>query len=447
MTSLSDPAARAWIHDLVDDDSFIEFFPDRSGLDFGPEVITGLAKINKKRVAVYASNTQVNRAYVSREGADKICRLMDKALELKIPIIALQASPGIDMQNALASGNEYTRVISTNIALSGVIPQLAIILAPTLGAPAYSSVLMDMLFFNKHRSFLMVTSPTVVKQAIGETVTMSELGGAKLHASVTGLADFVDGSIRSQFDQVRALIDFLPASRFEKPLLKPAADPVEPMPEIPVNPRLPFDMIKLVKALTDDSKFINYKDQFGQSMICAFAHIHGYPVGIVANQSLRSSGAIDADAAQKSARFIRLCDHYNIPILTLIDVPGFMPGKREEQKGLLRQGADMCAAMQTRVPRLSVVIRKCFGAAAFLMMQTHAQKGDLVLSLESAEIGVMAEETTRQVNSIDQIATNGASSSLEVACSLGMVDDIIKPGQIRSRLAQHLEYLYEAEIK
>lgn len=168
------------------------------------------------------------------------------------------------------------------------------------------------------------------------------------------------------------------------------------MPTVPADPRVPFNMLELIQAIVDNSDVWQYKSTYGQAMICAFVHIHGYAVGIVANQSIRFSGAIDSDAAQKASKFIRICDAYCIPILTLIDVPGFMPGKREEQKGLLQHGARLCTAMQTRVPRMSVVVRKCYGAAAFLMMQTVSQNGDLVLALETANLGVMGKETTKK---------------------------------------------------
>ncbi|WP_133128311.1 acyl-CoA carboxylase subunit beta [Legionella nagasakiensis] len=451
----SDRIAMGWIESLIDEHSFLPFYPthqdSNNTYQFGPEIITGLAKVNQRAIAVYAHNTNSKRGYISRQGAIKIARLMDRAYELKIPIIAFLASPGIAMEEGLASGNEYTQIISKNIALSGVVPQLAVILAPTLGAPAYSSVLMDITFFNKNRSFLMVTSPTVVQHAINEKVTMGELGGAAMHASVTGIADFVDDTMTAQINQVKAIIDFFPLNTYERPPLKPVREPLQPMPIIPDNPQLPFNMLELMAAIVDNSDYLQYKRSFGQAMICAFAYIHGYPVGIVANQSTRFSGAIDADASQKAARFIRLCDAYNIPILTLIDVPGFMPGKREEQKGLLRHGARLCAAMQTMVPRISVVVRKCYGAAAFLMMQTKSQHGDLVLALESSHIGIMSDAASSKVSKIDQAALDNkenrtaCENSLNSAYSMGLIDEIITPVAMRNRLSQHLEYLFHKQ--
>lgn len=455
-TPPGDRTTMKWIESLIDEHSFLPLGADyplekQSPLQVGAEVITGLAKVNNRPIALYAHNTAVNRGYVTREGAVKIVRLMDKARDLRIPIIAFLASPGISLD--LLSGDEYTQIITRNINLSGLVPQLAIIAAPTLGAPAYSAVLMDLLFFNKHRSYLMVTSPMVVQQAIGEKVTMTDLGGTATHANVTGTADFVDDSASAQINQVKAMINFLPAHTDERPPVYPVHEPLHPLPTIPANPRLPFNMLDLLHALVDNSNVIQYKRSYGQAMICAFVHIHGYPVGVVANQSTRLSGAIDSDAAQKAAKFIRICDAYSIPILTLIDVPGFMPGKREEHKGLLQHGARLCVAMQTRVPRLSLVVRKCYGAAAFLMMQTKSQNGDLVLALETASLGIMGKETTKKVNSVDgqHVAEKTETSeedslqidgSLADAYALGLIDEIISPIQIRSRLAQHLEFVF-----
>lgn len=446
-----------WIESLIDEHSFLpllaDYAPDNQvQIQYGAEVITGLAKVNQRPVAVYAHNSSVNRGYITSQGARKIIRLMDRAKELRIPIIAFLASPGISLEENLLSGEGYTQIIARNIHLSGVIPQFAVLVAPTLGAPAYSAVLMDLLFFNKHRSYLMVTSPMVVQQAIGEKVSMSDLGGTAMHASTTGLADFVNDSLVTQINHVKTMLNFFPLHNREHPPIHAVFEPLQPIPTIPADPRVPFNMLELIQALVDNSDIWQYKSSYGQAMICAFVHIHGYAVGIVANQSIRFSGAIDSDAAQKASKFIRICDAYCIPVLTLIDVPGFMPGKREEQKGLLQHGARLCTAMQTRVPRMSVVVRKCYGAAAFLMMQTASQDGDLVLALATANLGVMGKETTKKVqHTDDQLSADQESNTTETlalnpslmdAFASGFIDEIITPSQVRGRLAQHLEYLY-----
>ncbi|KTD05022.1 acyl-CoA carboxylase subunit beta [Fluoribacter gormanii] len=456
-SSSVDKTTMKWIENLIDEHSFLPLLADylpnnQTHLQFGAEVITGLAKINRRPVAIYAHDNSVNRGYITSQGAKKILRLMDRAKDLRIPIIAFLASPGISLEENLLSGDEYTQIIARNINLSGVIPQFAVLVAPTLGAPAYSAVLMDLLFFNKHRSYLMVTSPMVVQQAIGEKVSMSELGGTAMHAGTTGIADFVDDSISAQINHVKTMLNVFPSHSGECPPIHSVQEPIHALPNIPADPRVPFNMLELIQAIADNSEVWQYKSAYGQAMICAFVRIHGYVVGIVANQSTRFSGAIDSDAAQKAAKFIRICDAYRIPVLTLIDVPGFMPGKREEQKGLLQHGARLCAAMQTRVPRMSVIVRKCYGAAAFLMMQTTSQQGDLVLALETATLGVMGKETTKKVqNSDGQVSnetkhavtdTQHVDPSLVDAYVSGLIDEIIAPQQIRARLSQHLEYVY-----
>lgn len=437
--------AQGWIDSLVDKDSF-----KASSSTDCLEVITGVGTVHAKQVAIYAQNMECNRGYISQAGAELILKLMEHAYQLQIPIVAFLASPGINIEQDLESGSAYSAVISKNISLSGAIPQFAVIMAPTLGAPAYSSILMDCIFFNRFRSFLMVTSPTVVKEAIGEKVTMADLGGAMMHAKQTGLADFLEKSVAEQIKRLKAIIGFFPSHQAEHPATIKSQQPIKQIPKIPSEPRTPFNMILLIEAIVDSSSYHQYKADFGCSMLCLFAYIEGYPVGIVANQSTRLSGAIDSDAAQKSARFIRLCDAYNIPIITLIDVPGFMPGKREEQRGLLRHGARFCAAMQTMVPRLSVVVRKCYGAAAFLMMQSATHGGDLVLALKGAQIGAMGQKASSKVQAIDKkMEPNQAESneSLALAIDKGLVDEEIEAHQIRARLAFHLNQLFYRKQK
>ncbi|KTD74624.1 carboxyl transferase domain-containing protein [Legionella waltersii] len=446
-----------WIDRLIDKNSFqpINTASTNSlSLEDECEVLAGLATVNQQPIALYAQDNSINRGYIRQEGGMKIIHIMDKAKELNIPIIALLGSPGVYLEDDLLSGDIYTQILSRNIQLSGQIPQIAVIIAPTLGAPAYSAVLMDFLFFNKHRSYLMVTSPMVVQQAIGEKTTMAELGSASLHATVTGIADFVADNATVQIDQVKTMLAYLPSNSRNLPPRHSILEPTKPLPEIPNNPKIPFNMLNLIHAIVDNSTTSLYKQSYGQAMICAFVHINGLAVGIMANQSIRLSGAIDCEAAQKASKFLRLCDSYCIPILTLIDVPGFMPGKREEQRSLLLHGARLCTAMQTRVPRLSLIVRKCYGAAGFLMMQTRSQNGDLVLALESANLGIMDKTTTNKVQTIDAQTSNhkqqltkdsphSLDDSLVQAYQLGLIDELIKPHQIRSRLSHHLELLYK----
>ncbi len=441
---------RAWIDALIDPNSFLPLDGTQAS-GYGPEVISGLAHVGGRGVAVYATDPRVGRGFITSRGATKIHRLMARAEDQGVPLVALLASPGVSVEEGLASGDAYTKVISANIRLSGVVPQLCAVMSVTMGAPAYSATLMDLVVFNRARSHLMVTGPAVVEKMLGEAPTLAELGGAALHAEQTGIAHLVERRPEDQLETLRALLAFLPANRLEDPPTAPVAEPARRFPELPDAPTTPFDMTTVLEAIVDGGRWLELGADFGRSMITAFARIGGMPVGVVANQSLESGGAVTADAARKSARFIRLCDAYHIPVLTLIDVPGFMPGAEEEGRGLLRHGAAMCFAMQTRVPRVSVVVRRCYGAAAFLMLQTRSQDGDVVLALEQGRIAVMGfdaashlvyqddagDESERRERYFDE--HEAPARALEQ----GLIDEIVSPEALRDRLIAHLRWLGE----
>jgi acetyl-CoA carboxylase carboxyltransferase component len=446
----------AWIDELVDAHTFLPLASSPKGegesssaCQYGPEVVTGLARVNGRPVAVYAIDPEQNAGFVTAKGALKIRRLMDRAEELGIPVVAFLASAGVSIEEGLKSGDAYTQVISRNIRLSGVVPQLACVMSVTMGAPAYSATLMDLVLFNRRRSHMMVTGPAVVSRMLGESPTLAELGGSELHAERTGIADFVDKSPLEQIHTLKALLSFLPDNRIEDAPRQSAREPVEPLPAIPERPDVAFDMTTLLAGLVDGSHWLEVGAGHGQALLTAFAYLGGFPLGIVANQSLVESGAIGADAARKAARFIRICDAYNIPILNLIDVPGFMPGVAEESRGLLRQGAALCMAMDTGVPRLSVVVRKCYGAAAFVMLQTRTQEGDVVLALEGSRIAVMGFDAARHVLYADDTRTeaelrahyHAEYEAPHNAFREGFIDEVIKPSAMRTRLIAHLAWL------
>jgi propionyl-CoA carboxylase beta chain len=442
--------ARAWIDALVDEGSFLPV-DGSGGADFGPEVISGLARVDGRGVAVYAIDPAVGRGFVTSRGATKIRRLMDRAEEQGVPIVAFLASPGVSVDEGLTSGDAYTRVIAANIRLSGVVPQLAAVMSVTMGAPAYSATLMDLALFNRGRSHLMVTGPAVVEKMLGQTPTLAELGGAELHATRTGIASVVDETPQAQLETLRLLLGFLPANRVDDPPRVAPEAPARPLPEIPAEPFVAFDITSLVAALVDGSRWLELGAELGGSIFTALARIDGGVVGVVANQSLEAAGAVTADAARKAARFIRLCDAYHVPIVTLIDVPGFMPGVAEESRGLLREGARMCAAMQTRVPRLSVVVRKCYGAAAFLMLQTRAQEGDVALALDGSRIAVMGFDAARHLVYPDAADPEGElrrryfeeHEAPARAVAAGLVDEVVPLAGLRARLVAHLGWLRE----
>lgn len=447
----SDPTSL--IDALIDAGSWLPLTP--GGVDsvyrYGPEVCTGLATIEGRRVALYVIDATLDKGFVTSAGADKIRRVMDRAEELGVPVIALLASAGVSVEEGLRSGEAYTRVITGNIRLSGVVPQIAVVLSVTMGAPAYSATLQDFVLFNKTRSHLMVTGPAVVTSVLGETPTLAELGGASVHAETTGIADIVDRTVEDQLLRVRELLRYLPSHRLMDPPQTRSQDPRASLPEVPARPELAFDMLGFIEGLVDASEFVELGASTGGAMLTGFARLGGHVVGLVANQSLESGGAITALAARKAARFIRRCDAYNIPILNLIDVPGFMPGVAEESAGLLRHGANLCQAMSTSVPRLSVVVRKCYGAAAFVMLQTRSQDGDVVLALEGCRIAVMGFDAARQLVFRDA-GPDASEDSLRqryydeyespaVAYAAGMIDEVVTPAALRGRVIQHLDWL------
>ena len=441
-----------WIAFLADGDSFVPLIPavdDQIG--FGPEVLTGFLKISGKTVGVFANDMQVGQGYVTSKGAIKIRRLMDRCLELGIPLVGLLASPGVSIEEGLPSGDEYSAVLMGHCELSGVIPQFAGVMGVNIGAPAYSASLMDLSLFQKARSYMCVSGPGVVAQALGEKTTYAELGGAMMHAQKTGMAHFVDANTENQLSRLKWLIDFFPSNYREDPEHKPEAAPLKDLPEIPSEPEAAFDMATLIAGLVDRSESIEYSPDFGPSMMTCFARLGGHAVGLVANQSLHLSGALDADASQKCARFVRICDAYNIPILTLIDAPGFMPGSVEEQKGLLRQGALLCQAMCTRVVKMSVTVRKCYGASAIVLGQTRKWRGDLALALDTTRAAVMGFQAAKHLIYKDELGKVDESilkeryrrdfESPEIAYQRGLIDQIVKLKDLRSTLIQHLNIL------
>lgn len=441
------------IRALVDEGSWLPLTPGgaSSPYRYGPEVCTGLGTIDGRRVALYVIDQAHDKGFVTSAGADKIRRVMDRAEELGVPVVALLASAGVSVEEGLRSGEAYTRVITGNIRLSGVVPQIAVVLSVTMGAPAYSATLQDFVLFNKLRSHLMVTGPAVVTSVLGETPILAELGGATVHAETTGIADIVDRTLEDQLLRVRELLRYLPSHRLMDPPRSPVVAPTAPFPEVPARPELAFDMLSFIEGLVDGSEFLELGALTGGAMLTGFARLGGHVVGLVANQSLESGGAITALAARKAARFIRRCDAYNVPILNLIDVPGFMPGVAEESAGLLRHGANLCQAMSTSVPRLSVVVRKCYGAAAFVMLQTRSQDGDVVLALEGSRIAVMGFDAARQLvfrdaspeESDERLRTRyyDEYESPAVAYAAGMIDEVVTPLELRARLMQHLDWL------
>jgi len=439
-----------WIQFLVDPGTFVPLLTHSShSPGFGHEVVTGFAKVRGQTIALWACRPDVDQGSITSNGSIKIRRLMDRALELGIPIVSLLASAGVSLHEGVKSGEEYSRVLMGTTELSGQIPQIACVMGVNIGAPAYSAALQDLVLFNRTRSYLCVSGPGVVKQVLGESATFQQLGGAALHFQETGLANFVDATPELQLRRCQWLINFLPPNwKSEAPIL-PSAPPLQPLPVVPENPQAPFDMFEFIAGLVDRSELIEYGAGYGAAAICGFVRIGGFPVALIANQSLVMSGSLDVTASRKIARFIRVADASNIPTLTLIDAPGFMPGSFEEKRGILQAGADLIFAMQTRSPKMSVVVRKCYGAAAIVLCATRNWKGDLVLALPTSRNAVMgfeAAQATRYKNDSRSEAEQRqdyfqSQEDLQNSLALGLVDEIVAPEGLRGRLIQHLEIL------
>jgi len=423
----------AWIEYATDQDTFQEVNSQCK------EIVSGFAKINNKRVAIYSHQPKVNQGFISSVGAQSILSIMELALEERIPLISFMCSPGVSVKEGIKSADAYTKVIAMNIKISGVIPQIALIMGTTMGAPAYSCTLMDFALFNKARSSLMVTGPGVIQKVMGRKTSIKKLGGAQVQSEVTGISDIIDSNIQEQIDSLKKLLEFIPPNSQSIVKITPSQEPRDKM-ILPSGPKQAYDIKNFINAIIDDSHLFELKKDFAKSLLTGFSKIGGINYALIANQSTSLGGAIDYKAARKAARFIRFCNNFNIPLLNLIDVPGFMPGEEQEHNGLLRYGAQMCQSMQTTTLRLSVVVRRCYGAAAFLMMQTKNQGGDYVMALEKSSIAIMGyaaaktmlydDNTDRSQDYYEQY------ESPKIALKLGIIDEVIKPAQVRQRVIE-----------
>lgn len=421
----------AWLEELFDSNGYQFLFHNNEISTF-----TGIGRIFGKEVAFYGQNPRIEQGFVCSVGALEIEKIQTLAHSKMIPLVSLICSPGVSVKEGLLSGHHYTKVIVGNIKLSGVIPQISIILGMTQGAPAYSAVLSDFVLFNKSRSSLSVTGPVVIKNLLGVETTIRELAGSEVHAEKTGIADFVDKDIQTQLKRARALISYLPANFKEKPSQRFAVKSRTHMPVIPKSSKEIFNIFEVINYLADDGEFMEFRADYAKSVVCVFCYLGGQNIGIIANQSLHEAGALDKESSLKAARFLKICDSYNIPVINLIDVPGFMPGVEQEHGGLLQSGAQLCQAMQTNGKRFSIILRKCYGAAAFIMMQTRYQGGHYVLSLNDAKIAVMGLDGASTMLGVEMTSEEYYEryESPKVALLHGIIDEIIEMKDLRSRL-------------
>ncbi|MEQ1492257.1 MAG: acyl-CoA carboxylase subunit beta [Terricaulis sp.] len=465
--------ARERIDLLLDEGSFEEFdmFVEHRSHEFGMEktkvpgdgVVTGHGTINGRLVYVFSKDFTVFGGSLSGAHAAKICKVQDMAMKNGAPIVGIFDAGGARIQEGVESLAGYADIFQRNILASGVIPQISVIMGPCAGGDVYSPAMTDFIFMVKDTSYMFVTGPDVVKTVTNEVVTAEELGGARVHSSKSGV---VDGAYENDFEtltQMRRLIDFLPLSNREKPPTRPHFDDVTREETsldrlIPDNPNKPYDMKELVEKVADEGDFFEIGADFGKNILTGFVRLDGSSVGIVANQPMVLAGVLDIDASRKAARFVRFCDAFNIPIVTFVDVPGFLPGTKQELGGLIKHGAKLLFAYgEATVPKVTVIPRKASGGAYDVMSSKHL-RGDVNYAWPSAEIAVMGAKGAVEIifradiGDPEKIAARTQEYSDRfanpfVAASLGYVDDVIMPRDTRKRIIRALGTLKNKKLE
>ena len=465
--------ARERIELFLDEGSFEEFdmFVQHRCNDFGMEdqkvpgdgVVTGHGTVNGRLVFVFSQDFTVFGGSLSEAHAEKICKIMDQAMKVGAPVIGLNDSGGARIQEGVASLGGYAEVFQRNVNASGVIPQISLIMGPCAGGAVYSPAMTDFIFMVKDSSYMFVTGPDVVKTVTHEVVTAEELGGAVTHSSKSGVADMAFENDVEALLQLRRFIDFLPASNREKAPERPCADPIDRDDLsldtlVPENPNKPYDMKELILKTVDEGDFFELQPDYAKNIIIGFGRMNGSTVGIVANQPMVLAGCLDIDSSKKAARFVRFCDAFEIPILTLVDVPGFMPGTSQEYNGIIKHGAKLLFAYaEATVPKVTVITRKAYGGAYDVMASKHL-RGDINYAWPSSEIAVMGPKGAVEIIFRGDI---GDAAKIEarteeyrqkfanpfVAASRGYIDDVIMPHGTRRRVIKALSMLKNKQLQ
>jgi acetyl-CoA carboxylase carboxyltransferase component len=469
--SLGRMTARERINLLLDPGSFEEFdmFKTHRCTDFGMEnqkiqgdgVVTGHGTIDGRIVYVFAQDFTVLGGSLSETFAEKICKIMDLAMKNGAPVIGLNDSGGARIQEGIESLAGYSDIFLRNVMSSGVIPQISAVFGPCAGGAVYSPALTDFVVMVKNNSYMFLTGPKVVKSVTHEDVTVEELGGADMHASRSGVSDYAAESGADAIVYIKKLISFLPQNNIENPPMLDCSDPVDrlspPLNDIaPENANEAYDMKEVILQTVDNGDFFEIKKDFAPNIIVGFARYNGMSVGIVANQPAHNSGVLDIDSSIKGARFVRFCDCFNIPIVTFVDVPGFLPGTAQEYGGVIRNGAKILYAYaEATVPKVTVITRKAYGGAYCVMSSKHL-RGDINYAWPSAEIAVMGAKGAvgvlygRQAKKEEDPETFLNDKEREyhdtvvnpyVAAQRGYIDDIIEPARTRIRVIRALDIL------
>jgi propionyl-CoA carboxylase beta chain len=465
--------ARERIELLLDHDSFEEFdmFVEHRCDDFGMEetkipgdgVVTGWGTVNGRTVFVFAKDFTVFGGSLSETHAQKITKIQDMALKNRAPIVGLFDAGGARIQEGVAALGGYGEVFQRNVLASGVIPQISLIMGPCAGGDVYSPAMTDFIFMVRNTSYMFVTGPDVVKTVTNETVTAEELGGAHVHTTRSSIADQAYDNDVEALLQMRRLIDFLPASNLERSPTLPSFDDPDRTDSsldtlIPDSPNKPYDIKELILKVADEGDFFEIQEAHAKNIVTGFARIGGATVGIVANQPLALAGVLDSDASRKGARFVRFCDCFNIPIITFVDVPGFLPGTAQEYGGLIKHGAKLLFAYaEATVPKITIITRKAFGGAYDVMASKHL-RGDINLAWPTAQIAVMGAKGAVEIifrsdiNNPARIAERtkeyeDAFLSPFVAAERGYIDEVIMPHATRRRLSRALAMLRNKKLE
>jgi methylmalonyl-CoA decarboxylase subunit alpha len=465
--ALGKRTARERIMALLDENSFNEYdlFVEHDARDFDMDkkslpsdgVIIGSGTIYGAPVAIFAQDFTVAGGSLGLMHSRKITKIMDHALKMRMPLIGINDSGGARIQEGVNSLAGYGEIFFRNTISSGVIPQLSVILGPCAGGAVYSPALTDFVFVVDNISKMFITGPEVIKTVLGEEISMEDLGGARVHSEVTGNAHFFALTEEECFDQIKKLITFIPWNNGQKARMFEAA---EPKPEyninkiVPDDPTLPYDVKDVIRAVVDNSDFFEIMELFARNMVIGFGRMGGRTTGFVANQPLEMAGVLDVDSSDKAARFIRYCDAFNIPIITLVDLPGYLPGVDQEHAGVIRHGAKVLYAYsEATVPKLTVILRKAYGGGYIAMSSRHL-RADFVFAWPSAEIAVMGPEGAANIIFRKEIMSSDDPDGMRkqkveeykvkfanpyVAASRGYVDAVIEPSETRKFLMHSIE--------
>ena len=465
--------ARERIEVLLDAGTFEEWdmFVEHRCTDFGMEqshipgdgVVIGYGTINNRLVFVFSQDFTVFGGALSEAHAEKICKLMDQAMKVGAPVIGLNDSGGARIQEGVASLAGYAEVFQRNVMASGVVPQISMIMGPCAGGAVYSPAMTDFIFMVKDSSYMFVTGPEVVKTVTHESVTAEELGGAITHTSRSGVADLAFENDVEALLMLRRLYNYIPSNNREKAPYRPTLDPVDRADLsldtlVPDNPNKPYDMKELIVKTVDDGEFFELQPDYAANIVIGFARMDGNVVGIVANQPLVLAGCLDIKSSIKAARFVRFCDAFNIPVVTFVDVPGFMPGTSQEYGGIIKHGAKLLYAYaECTVPKITIITRKAYGGAYDVMSSKHL-RGDVNLAWPNAEIAVMGAKGAVEIifrqdkDDPEKLAAREAEYKARfanpfVAGSRGYIDDVIQPHETRKRICRSLAMLKDKKLE